>query len=104
MSRRRYTGAGIYLCTNCTRCLHTFGSSSASRRTYIQVFVARFRGKSTVEEKKEEAPTKEERGPQLETRWAFASYRTVDPTAHEIELLGPINRRCLWSRGIAASA
>lgn len=54
--------------------------------------------------KKEEAPTKEERGQQLETRWAFASYRTVDPTAHEIELPGPINRRCLWSGGIAASA
>lgn len=52
MSRRRYTGAGIYPCRDCTRCLHTFGSSPAPRRTYIQVFVARFRGKSTVGKKK----------------------------------------------------
>lgn len=31
MSRRRYTGAGIYPCTDCTRCLHTFDSSPASK-------------------------------------------------------------------------
>jgi len=44
MSRRRYTEAGIYLCTDCTRCLHTFDSSSASKadvRTSIRGSVPR---------------------------------------------------------------
>lgn len=69
-----------------------FSGIEADVRTSIRGSVPR---EEHSREKKEVAPTKEERGPQLETRWAFASYRTVDPTAHEIELPGPINRRCL---------
>lgn len=105
MSRRRYTGAGIYPCADCTRCLHTFGSSPASRRTYIRVFVAWFRGKSTVGKKKRRPRPRRSEGRNLKLSVGFRlSYRTVDPTAHEIELPGPINRRCLWNGGIAASA
>lgn len=39
MSRRRYILEQVFTRAGCTRYLHTFGSSGARSRSYVQVYV-----------------------------------------------------------------
>lgn len=99
MSRRRYTGAGIY-----PRIL------SAPLGTEADTYAYSRRGSLTEGRRTRLRKKRSERGPQLETRWAskpnFAPPPvTADLRPREIELTGPIEPRFapLHSEGLTAA-
>lgn len=102
VSHSRYIEIGIYPCAGYTWYLHTFGFSCTEPDIRTSIVAWFFSRKKNDMKKKRPRPRRRERGPQLETQWAFSAYRTADWTACEIKLHCPINHRCLWTKGIAA--